>query len=89
LMYSVSGSSRQEVLDFLLEDLAGINWLLDVDENGDCRDEARCLSKQIGLDYGSPDNQVWYFIHTDSPDAVMILVLYEENGVVMVTMNLQ
>jgi hypothetical protein len=89
LVYSVNGSDRQEVLDFVLENLAGIGWQLDVDQNGDCLDPARCLSKQEGLDYGSADNQLWYFIHPDSQDSLLTLWLMEENGVVLVSMALQ
>jgi hypothetical protein len=89
LVYSVSSNDRQEVLDFVLENLAGIGWLSDVDENGNCRDADRCLSKQTGLDYGSADNQLWYFIHPDSQDSLLTLWQMEENGVVLVSMSLQ
>jgi hypothetical protein len=88
LLYSVNGSNRQEVLGFVLDNLNGLGWLLDVDENGNCLDENRCTSKLAGLDYGSTDNELWYFIHPDSPDASLMLALVESNGAVMVTMSL-
>jgi hypothetical protein len=88
LSYTVSGSTRQEVLDFILAELEGIGWLTDVDEDGNCRNAANCLSSLAGLDYDSPENVLWYFIHVESPDSTLTLTLVESAGMVVVGMAL-
>jgi hypothetical protein len=89
ISYTVNDSNRQEVLDFVLDELGKIGWQLDVDEDGNCRDDGRCMSKMAGLDYDAPDNALWFFIHPDSSDAVMTLTLVESSGIVVVAMALQ
>jgi hypothetical protein len=89
LMFSVSSNSRLDVLGYILTELDGIGWLLDVDENGNCRDETRCTSKYDGVDYSDPENDLWFFIPPESSSAYLMLILSEESGTVYVTMNLQ
>jgi hypothetical protein len=89
LIYSVKGVTRQDVLDFLFTDLESIGWRLDVDENGKCQDENRCQSKSEGLDYISATNQMWYFIHTDSPDAYLSLSVVPNSDSWSVGMSLK
>jgi hypothetical protein len=62
---------------------------LDVDETGNCRDENRCTSKLDGLDYESSDNELWFFIHPDSPDAYLMLTLFDDSEDVLVSMSLR
>jgi hypothetical protein len=89
VLYGVSKSDRQEVLGFILDDLQGSGWHLDVDQNGKCLVGDSCASKLAGLDYSSATNEIWYFIHRDSPDAHLALTLVETDGVVSVTMSLK
>lgn len=89
LSYTVSDSTRQDVLNYILAELEGIGWLTDVDEDGNCRNVATCLSKLAELDYDSPDNVLWYFIHVESPDTTLTLTLVESSGMVVVAMALQ
>ncbi|MFZ6030077.1 MAG: hypothetical protein ACOYYS_20365 [Chloroflexota bacterium] len=88
LTYMVNGGDRQEVLDFLYEELDQLGWLLDVDEDGNCRNEDNCMSKFMNLDYDAPDNMMWFFVHTDALDAALTLTLVESNGIVVVSMSL-
>jgi hypothetical protein len=89
LTYSVSNQTRQEVLDFLLAELESSGWQLDVDESGNCLDVHRCPSKSEDLDYKSGKNELWYFIHLDSPDAQLALTLIEIKGKWSVGMSLK
>jgi hypothetical protein len=88
LGYTVSDSNRQEVFNSLVDELQKIGWMLDADFNGNCATTTICMSKLAGLDYGSPNNTLWYFIHSDSPDAGLTLVVTESSGIVSVSMGL-
>jgi hypothetical protein len=89
LIYYVGNQSRQDVLDFLLTELETYGWRLDVDENGNCLFADRCPSKAEGLDYKSADNELWYFVHLDSPEAHLALTLNEIGGEWAVGMSLK
>jgi hypothetical protein len=89
LLYAVNNSSRQEVLSFLMDNLLAAGWRLDVDDNGQCLDVKRCLSKSEGLDYRSVNNMMWHFIHLDSPDAYLSLSLVPNAGTWGVGMSLK
>jgi hypothetical protein len=88
LSYTVGNSNRQDVLSFLFDELQGIGWLLDADAGGNCLTNNICKSKLAGLDYQSADNTMWYFIHYESSDAGLVLVVTESGGVVSVSMGL-
>ncbi len=88
-MFGVTSNSRLDVLGYVLTELEGMGWLLDVDENGNCRDEARCTSVMDGVDYTDPENDLWFFVPPDSSDVYLMLILTEDNGNVYVTMNLE
>ena len=49
--------------DFYLTEMPNIGWLLDLDENGNCRDDNRCMGWHGG--YDDPENQTFFFLKGD------------------------
>jgi len=45
---------------FYLTEMPKIGWQLDVDENGNCRDDNRCMGWHS--DYSDPENQTFFFL---------------------------
>jgi len=46
--------------EFYLAEMPNIGWLLDLDENGKCRDDDRCMGWHGG--YDEPENQTFFFL---------------------------
>jgi hypothetical protein len=55
-----TNSSFEATRDFYLKYLPLAGWLLDLDENGKCRDNDRCGGWHGG--YDDPDTSTWFFI---------------------------
>jgi|WetSurMetagenome_2_1015567.scaffolds.fasta_scaffold87249_2 hypothetical protein len=88
LSYTAKDNNRQSVLDFVIENLNEIGWLLDRYDVCNFPDDKSCLSNQAGLAYDSEDIQYWYFSHSESPNALLILYLIDSHEDVNVTMSL-
>ena len=50
----------ERVRQFYLDEMLKIGWLLDVDENGNCRDDERCMGWHA--DYDDPKTQTFFFL---------------------------
>jgi ligand-binding sensor domain-containing protein len=70
--------------DFYLGELPKVGWLLDLDENGKCRDNDRCMGWHGG--YDAPDTSTWFFIQGE--DAYLTLNLIEEGVRVNVILSI-
>lgn len=46
--------------EFYLTEMPNSGWLLDLDENGNCRDDDRCMGWHGG--YDDPENQTFFFL---------------------------
>jgi len=70
--------------DFYLAELPNIGWLLDLDENGNCRDDDRCMGWHRG--YEVPDNQTFFFLKGEK--GYITLNLIPESGKVNVVIGI-
>lgn len=70
--------------DFYLRELPKVGWLLDLDENGKCRDNDRCMGWHGG--YDDPENSTWFFIKGEH--AYLTLNLIEEGVRVNVILSI-
>jgi ligand-binding sensor domain-containing protein len=58
-----SSSDFVSIRQFYLDELPKIGWLLDVDENGNCRDDERCMG--WAADYDDLERQTFFFLKGD------------------------
>lgn len=70
--------------DFYLRELPAIGWILDLDKNGKCRDNDRCMGWHGG--YDDPETSTWFFLKGES--AYLTLNLIEEIGRVNVVLSI-
>jgi len=71
--------------EFYLTEMPNIGWLLDLDENGKCRDDNRCMGWHGG--YDDPENQTFFFLKGEKgyvtlnliPDGGKINVIFSIN----------
>ncbi|HAW52474.1 MAG TPA: hypothetical protein DCX54_09145, partial [Flavobacteriales bacterium] len=66
--------------EFYLTEMPNIGWPLDVDENGKCLDDDRCMGWH--RDYNDPENQTFNFLKGEK--GYVTLNLIPENGKVNV-----
>ena len=64
------------VRDFYLAEMPKNDWLLDVDEDGNCRDDDRCMGWHG--DYNDPETTTFFFLKGDK--GYLTLNLISENG---------
>lgn len=58
--------------DFYLTEMPKVGWLLDLDENGNCRDGNRCMGWHGG--YDDPENQTFFFLKGEKGYITMNLI---------------
>ncbi|HSG42506.1 MAG TPA: hypothetical protein VLA72_05070, partial [Anaerolineales bacterium] len=75
-----SSSDFATLRAFYLAEMPNIGWLLDVDENGNCRDDERCMGWHGG--YDDPENQTFFFLKGEK--GYVTLNLIPEDGKVNV-----
>ena len=71
-----STADRASLREFYLTEMPNIGWLLDIDENGNCRDDDRCMGWHA--DYNDPETQTFFFLKGDKGYITMNLI--PENG---------
>ncbi|RPI30912.1 MAG: hypothetical protein EHM70_12720 [Chloroflexota bacterium] len=77
-------ADRAAVRDFYLEELPKLGWQLDLDENGNCVDENRCMGQFFN--YDDPENLTWGFIQGE--DAQLNLTIINEGDKLRVSITL-
>jgi hypothetical protein len=71
IFYTVE-ADVQTVVEFYFDELIGLGWSLDIDDNGTCFDAFRCIGEY--QDYDDPDNFTWGFILGES-EFLMLTVM--------------
>jgi len=67
-----SNTDFAKLRDFYLTEMPNIGWLLDLDENGNCRDDDRCMGWHGG--YEDPENQTFFFLKGDKGYVTLNLI---------------
>ena len=71
-----SDADLASIREFYLTEMPNIGWVLDVDENGKCRDDDRCMGWTA--DYSDPSTQTFFFLKGEKGYLTMNLI--PENG---------
>ena len=75
-----SATDRSSLREFYQTEMPNIGWLLDLDENGNCRDDERCMGWHG--EYDDPETQTFFFLKGDK--GYVTLNLIPEDGKVNV-----
>ena len=67
-----SSADFASLREFYLTEMPEIGWQLDVDENGNCRDDDRCMG--WSTDYSDPENQTYFFLKGEKGYVTMNLI---------------
>jgi len=80
-----SNTDFASLRDFYLTELPNIGWLLDVDENGNCRDDDRCMGWHA--DYNDPKTQTFFFLKGEKGYFTLNLIREGNQVNVIVSIN--
>jgi len=70
---------------FYLTEMPKIGWQLDVDENGNCRDDNRCMGWHS--DYDDPENQTFFFLKGEKGYIILNLIPEDNQVNVIFSVN--